>query len=121
MSDGGPVFHWIPCVEYNDAGARVFSRFDTSILFARLTREAKRRHPNHRNVHVFAELLWSDGTAVTIRMSSHPVVCSCANINDGLINTELNNMRLGVSAPDPRMKFIPKNKAKVHSELKRFR
>ena len=52
-------------------------------------------------VYVFAELIWSDGSAVTIRMSSHPVVCSCANINDGLINTELNNIRLGVSAPDP--------------------
>ena len=121
MSDGGPVFHWIPCAEYNEFGARVFSRFDTSILFARLTREAKRRHPNHRNVYVFAELIWSDGTAVTIRMSSHPVVCSCANINDGLINTELNNIRLGVSAPDPRMKYVQKNKASVHAELKRFR
>ena len=76
---------------------------------------------NHINVHVFAELIWSDGTAVTIRMSSHPVVCSCANINDGLINTELNNIRLGVSAPDPRMKYVQKNKASVHGELKRFR
>jgi len=71
-------------------------------------------------VFFYPGILWSDGAAMSPRVSVHACKLSGAHVNAKYLKSDLNCVYLGTTAPALKRKFCPKDKAAFFTNLKRF-
>lgn len=123
-SDGKPVFTFDGSNIKIVGGERVIGGYTSSPAFEEVLADIQRRFADliAKGIPVipFIILQWADGTALTPKISAHPVIMMCVNIHDDFVDQHINVIRMGVCAPTLTVRHFEKKHVAALSDLNLF-